>query len=85
MPEILGHFFLWLWYSRGMFRIAKQAEGYNGSFVRLVRLDTEDFTVIIRRPEDGRLQNKYIGPDPVKAEEVFHVEAAKLAAGGREH
>lgn len=79
---ILGPFFRPLWYSPAMFQIAKQAEGYNGSFVRLVRLDSDDYTVIIRRPEDGRLQNKYIGPDPVKAEEVFHMEAAKLAEGG---
>jgi hypothetical protein len=63
-----------------MFRITKHADGRQGSFVRLVHLDTDDFAVILRSPSDGRLHHKYIGPDLSKAEEVFSVETAKLTA-----
>ncbi len=63
-----------------MFRITKHAEGLQGSFVKLVHLDTEDFAVILRSPSDGRLHHKYIGPDLSKAEEIFNVEIAKLTA-----
>jgi hypothetical protein len=62
-----------------MFEIVRQAIGEKGSFVRLVRLDSEDYTVIVRLPEDGRLHHRYMGPDMVKAEEVFQQEAGKLS------
>ena len=60
-----------------MFTIAKEASGNQGSFVRLVRLDADDFAVIVRYPSDGRLRYLYIGPDPNKAEEVFTSEIQK--------
>jgi hypothetical protein len=63
-----------------MFRITKHVEGQQGSFVKLVHLDTEDFAVILRSPSDGRLHHKYIGPDLSKAEEIFNVEIARLIA-----
>lgn len=63
--------------------MAKHAEGQRGSFVKLVHLDTEDYAVIVRSPIDGRLHHKYIGPDVSKAEEIFSIEAGKLA-GQRE-
>ena len=61
-----------------MFEIEKQKEGVGGSFVRLVKLASEDYTVIVRSPDDGRLLNKYMGPDLTKAEEVFDSEIEKL-------
>lgn len=61
-----------------MFEIEKQKEGGGGSFVRLVRLGSEDYTVIVRLPDDGRLLNRYMGPDLSKAEEVFSSEIDKL-------
>jgi hypothetical protein len=65
-----------------MFQITKQATGDRGSFIRLVKLDSDDYTVIVRLPEDGRLHHLYMGPDLVKAEEIFSQEAAKLAVPG---
>lgn len=62
-----------------MFEIVRQTIGEKGSFVRLVRLESEDYTVIVRLPEDGRLHHRYMGPDVVKAEEVFHQEVEKLS------
>ncbi|MDD3471874.1 MAG: hypothetical protein AB7V04_12305 [Desulfomonilaceae bacterium] len=61
-----------------MFEIQKQKEGVRGSFVRLVKLSSEDYTVIVRSPDDGRLLNRYMGPDLSKAEEVFVSEVEKL-------
>ncbi len=61
-----------------MFEIEKQKEGIGGSFVRLVKLGSEDYTVIVRAPDDGRLLNRYMGPDLSKAEEVFNTEIEKL-------
>jgi hypothetical protein len=61
-----------------MFEIAKQKEGIRGAFVRLVKLSSEDYTVIVRSPDDGRLLNRYNGPDLSKAEEVFNSEVEKL-------
>ena len=46
--------------------------------MRLVKLSSEDYTVIVRAPDDGRLLNKYMGPDLSKAEEVFNTEIEKL-------
>jgi hypothetical protein len=61
-----------------MFEIQKQKEGMGGSFVRLVKLSSDDYTVIVRSPDDGRLLNRYMGPDLSKAEEVFNSEIDKL-------
>jgi hypothetical protein len=61
-----------------MFEITKQATGYRGSLVRLVRLDTDDYTVIVRFPKDARFHHRYMGPDLSKAEEVFDAEVEKL-------
>jgi hypothetical protein len=61
-----------------MFQIAKHAEGIRGSFVRLIRLDSDDYTVIVRLAEDARLNHLYIGPDFAKAEEIFRLETEKL-------
>lgn len=61
-----------------MFEIVRQTTGEKGSFVRLVKLESEDYTVVVRLPEDGRLHHRYMGPDIVKAEEVFHQEVGKL-------
>jgi len=61
-----------------MFRVTKHAEGGRGAFVKLIYLDSDDFAVIVRAPEDGRLQHLYIGPDSSKAEEVFAGEVRKL-------
>jgi hypothetical protein len=62
-----------------MFSVTKQAQGKRGSFVKLVQLDSDDYAVIVRPPADGRLQNRYVGPDLAKAEEVFKAEADRLA------
>jgi hypothetical protein len=69
-----------MWYIPGMFSITKQAEGPGGAFVKLVKLDEDDYAVIIRHSTDGKLHNRYIGPDSSKAEEVFVSEVRKLAA-----
>jgi hypothetical protein len=61
-----------------MFQIAKQAEGIGGSFVKLVQLESEDFAVIVRVPRDSKLHQRYIGPDFMKAEEVFNQELMKV-------
>lgn len=52
--------------------------------MKLVRLDTEDFAVIVRSPSDGRLHHRYVGPDLSKAEEVFDGEVARLTELARE-
>jgi hypothetical protein len=67
-----------------MFQIAKQARGNRGSFVKLIRLDKDDFAVIVRAQSDVRLHHRYIGPDPAKAEEIFDTEVGKLNAGDRQ-
>ena len=67
-----------------MFQVAKQARGDRGSFVKLIRLDTDDFAVIVRAPSDVRLQHRYVGPDPTKAEEIFSAEVGKLDAEDRQ-
>jgi hypothetical protein len=67
-----------------MFQIAKLARGNRGAFVKLIRLDTDDFAVIVRAPSDVRLHHRYIGPDPAKAEEIFSTEVGKLSAGDRQ-
>jgi len=41
-------------------------------------LDSDDFAVILRAAEDGRLHHLYIGPDSSKAEEVFNQESSRL-------
>jgi len=61
-----------------MFKVTKHAEGGRGAFVKLIYLDSDDYAVIVRTPEDGRLQHLYIGPDLSKAEEVFVGEVRKL-------
>jgi hypothetical protein len=61
-----------------MFQIVKHAQGSKGAFVKLVHLDSDDYSVIVRLPEHGRLHHKYIGPDWTKADEVFQVEASRL-------
>jgi hypothetical protein len=61
-----------------MFQITKQVAGRSGSFVKLVRSDSEDYVVILRSPADGRLHHRYMGPDLLKAEEIFAAESAKL-------
>jgi hypothetical protein len=64
-----------------MFRVTKQAQGEQGSFVKLVHLDSDDFAVVVRYPDEGRLVHRYIGPDLYKAEEVFAGEVKKVALG----
>jgi hypothetical protein len=71
-------------YSDPMFQIAKQATGDRGSFVRLVKLESEDYTVIVRLLEDGRLHHRYMGPDLGAAEEIFSREASKLTVPGKD-
>ncbi len=66
-----------------MFEVTKQATGYSGALVRLVRLDTDDYTVIVRLPKDARFHHRYMGPDLVKAEEVFQQEVKKLPPARR--
>jgi len=61
-----------------MFQVTRNAEGGRGAFVKLIQLDSDDFAVIVRTPEDGRLQHRYIGPDLSTAEEVFASEVRKL-------
>lgn len=61
-----------------MFEIVRQTEGRRGAFARLVRLDADDYSVIVRLAEDERLHHRYIGPDWSKAEEVFRQESEKL-------
>ena len=63
-----------------MFQIDKQARGDRGSFVKLIRLDPDDFAVIVRAPDDVRLHHRYIGPDLLKAEEIFDAEVGRLGA-----
>jgi len=63
-----------------MFHITKQALGNRGSFVKLVKSDSDDYVVIVRLPADARLHHRYIGPDLAKADEVFDTEVAKLEA-----
>jgi len=67
-----------LCYIYRMFQIARQAAGKRGAFVKLVKLDSDDYTVIVRSAEDGRLHHRYIGPDLAKAEEIFSAEAGRL-------
>ncbi len=62
-----------------MFHVTKQALGDDGAFVKLVQLDSDDFAVIVRRPSDVRLHNRYIGPDLSTAEEVYNIEASRFA------
>ncbi len=61
-----------------MFTIIQHAEGERGSFIKLVQLEGDDFVVVIRDPNDGRLKHRYVGPDQVKAEESFASESRKL-------
>lgn len=61
-----------------MFQIVKQTGGKHGAFVRLVRLDSDDFAVIVRHAQDSRLHHRYVGPDQTKAEEVFDQESSLL-------
>ena len=65
-----------------MYQITKQTTGERGSFVRLIKFDSDDFTVIVRLPEDGRLHHRYMGPDQRMAEEVFSRETARLNVPG---
>jgi len=62
-----------------MFRITRQIQGRHGAFVKLAQLDSEDFAVIVRSPHDMRLQQRYIGPDLGKAEEIFSQEISRMA------
>ena len=63
-----------------MFQVAKESHGEKGAFVKLVELDSDDFVVIVRYPSDARLQHRYVGPDFMKAEEVFDFETEKVGA-----
>ena len=65
-----------------MFQITRQATGSSGGFVKLVKLDEDDYAVIVRYPADGRLHNRYMGPDSNKAEEIFTSEVRKLTSEG---
>jgi len=65
-----------------MFQIEKEAAGKRGSFVKLVKLDSDDYSVIVRSSEDGRLHHRYLGPDLAKAEEIFNFEVGKLEIPG---
>jgi hypothetical protein len=67
-----------------MFQTIKQAEGNLGSFVRLIKLESDDYAVIVRVASDGRLHQRYIGPDLSKAEETFSSEIARLETADRE-
>ncbi len=62
-----------------MFTIIQHAEGARGSFIKLVQLEGDDFVVVIRDPQDGRLKHRYIGPDQAEAEESFMIESEKLS------
>lgn len=62
-----------------MFRVIKQAEGEKGSFAKLVHLQSDDFAVVARYPGDDKLHHVYVGPDQVKAGEVFEAELAKIS------
>jgi hypothetical protein len=61
-----------------MFEILKQTDGLRGSFVRLIKMGVDDFTVLIRSSDDGRLHHRYVGPDLRKAEEIFTSESDKI-------
>ena len=61
-----------------MFQILKQTDGLRGSFVRLIKMGVDDFTVLIRSSDDGRFHHRYVGPDLIKAEEIFTSESDKL-------
>lgn len=65
-----------------MFQIIKQTEGVHGSFVRLIKLGTDDFTVLLRASDDGRFYHRYVGPDSAKAEEVFTIESQRISRKG---
>lgn len=67
-----------------MFQIAKQTEGPGGAFVKLVHLESDDFAVVVRYPSDGRLHQRYIGPDFMKAEEIYGLESAGFLRKGSE-
>jgi hypothetical protein len=68
----------YLCYIIEMFQIVKQIAGNHGSFIRLVRLDSDDYAVIVRVADDGRLNHLYIGPDSSKAEEIFNQESSRM-------
>lgn len=63
-----------------MFQIARHALGSGGAFVKLVHLESDDFAVIVRYPNDGRYHHRYIGPDFYEAEDVFLREADRARA-----
>jgi hypothetical protein len=71
-------FFKILRYSQAMFQVARQAQGSGGSFVKLVELESDDYAVVVRYPSDSRFHHKYIGPDFMKAEEVFGEVVAEI-------
>jgi hypothetical protein len=61
-----------------MFTVTKQTHGKRGAFVKLVVLDSDDYAVIIRSPDEARLHQRYVGPDVANAEEIFQAESEKL-------
>ena len=63
-----------------MFKIAKQAAGGGGAFVKLIHFASEDFAVIVRYPFEGKLHHVYVGPDPGDAEEAYNKEVEKMAS-----
>ncbi len=48
--------------------------------MRLVQLESDDFAVVVRNASDGRLRHRYVGPDFMKAEEVFDQEVKRVTA-----
>ncbi|MCX5873716.1 MAG: hypothetical protein NTY51_10875 [Deltaproteobacteria bacterium] len=66
-------------YSLTMFQILKQTQGVRGSFIRLIKLGVDDYTVLVRSSDDGRLHHRYVGPDFSKAEEVFTSESERIS------
>ncbi|MFA6220882.1 MAG: hypothetical protein WC647_01065 [Desulfomonilaceae bacterium] len=46
--------------------------------MRLIKMGVDDFTVLIRSSDDGRFHHRYVGPDLIKAEEIFTSESDKL-------
>lgn len=61
-----------------MFTITRQAHGRQGAFVKLVRLESDDYAVIVRPPGEGGLQNRYLGPDLSRAEAIFDKEVGSF-------
>ncbi len=47
--------------------------------MRLIKLGADDFTVLVRASDGGRIYHRYVGPDSSKAEEVFISESERIS------